>query len=533
MTGLEVPAPDRRPADALQQVPAPRPAPPAGRGEAVPPGAEPEAVYGLLRLAGVDAALPLDVLREVVLCPVDLAPLPADAAGLLGGMNLRGAVLPVVDLRPAIGRTGGRSAEQVAVVVARDGRAVGLLADEVRGVIRLAGSALAPVATTGGRLLFSHAFQHPDDGSVVSLLDADAVLRTPGVPTVADMTRETGALDCAGRTPAARTGGAARAFTLLRCGPHLLALDIAQVHTTVPPPHIRPSVIDSPLCQGVTNFAGRDVPVVDTLALVGLGAMELDEIGAGLVLDLGHGYVILALGELLDLIQVRADDLLPLPALADSRLLAAAADLQRTSAAVSDTVSGSCLVIDGEALVALPELIGLASVNTAADGTTLPGTTSTPATSVAAATGPAYLVYTAGADMVTPLDRVQEILPFPAEITSAPGIDGMLGLVVHRQKAVPVLVLADLLGRGGRPVGPSSCLLLVSVDEEVVAFAVDRLRGIEQLAWADQDHAGAAHPSRDGVLASARLVQAGSEPRLLPELDLTSLARSLRVPQRG
>ena len=87
--------------------------------------------YGLLTVAGVEVALPLSVLREVVPCPSELAELPVSAPGLLGAMNLRSLVLPVVDLRVSFGGPVDRCADQVVAVVADGGQVLGILADEV------------------------------------------------------------------------------------------------------------------------------------------------------------------------------------------------------------------------------------------------------------------------------------------------------------------------------------------------------------------------------------------------------------------
>ena len=179
-----------------------------------------DVVYGLLRLAGMDVALPLSALREVVPCPLELAGIPASAPGLIGAIELRRLVLPVVDLRPVIGRPDDRRPDQVLVVLAHGGQVLGLLADEVRGVTRLPASALVAARARGERLLFSHTFRHPETGSVVSVLDVAALLRLPGVPTVHDAVPASRSLDAGG----ARRRGERRTLTLLRCGEHVLGI---------------------------------------------------------------------------------------------------------------------------------------------------------------------------------------------------------------------------------------------------------------------------------------------------------------------
>src|ERR687894_2819950 len=127
-----------------------------------------------------------------------------------------------------------------------------LLADEVRGVTRLPASALVPARAHGERLLFSHTFRHPDTGRAHSVLDAEAVLSRPGVPTVDDVTREASVLGGAGRG-----SGAVRMLTVVRCGDHRFAIDAAYVHTTLPTPDLRTSVLSGPTCPGVMTYAER------------------------------------------------------------------------------------------------------------------------------------------------------------------------------------------------------------------------------------------------------------------------------------
>ena len=483
-------------------------------------GEDEDVVYGLLRLAGMDIALPLSVLREVVPCPAELAGLPAAAPGLLGAIELRRLVLPVLDLEAAFGRPpGDRRPDQVVVVLASGGQALGLLADQVEGICQVPAGTLVAAQAQGEGLLFSHTFRHPDTGRAYSVLDAAAVLDLPGVPTVIDVTRAAATVRDGG------AGGPRRTLTVLRCGPYRLAVDAEHVHTTMPTPVVRSSVLTSRMCPGTVEYADREVPVVDPLVLLGLGELSREDTGAGLVLDLGPGYVVLALSELLDLAHVAADDVLPTPGFALPR-----PDLLDGMVEVEDI--GDCLVLDGTALLADAQLSGFAAVNTALEiGPSTAGTTASSA-AAAASGAPPYLTYSVGVDVATPLEQVTEILPFPDTLTRTT-VPGLLGLITHRRAAVPVLCLATLLGRGEAEVGPSSCLLLVSVDGGAVAFAVDALRSIAPLTWSDAQQA--VRGSRDEVgatLRSAPLVRVGDDSRLLPDLDLRGRGPAAR-PARG
>jgi purine-binding chemotaxis protein CheW len=478
-------------------------------------GADEDVVYGLLQLAGMDVALPLSALREVVPCPTELAGLPAAAPGLLGAMELRRLVLPVLDLQAALGRPEDRRADQVVVVVACGGRVLGLLADQAQGICQVPADTLVSTQAQGGGLLFSHTFRHPETGRAYSVLDAEAVLQLPGVPTVTDVTRDAGTVRDPGHARGRRT------LTVLRCGEFRLAIDASHVHTTIPTPALRSSVLTSRMCPGTVVYGDREVPVVDPLVLLGLGELPRSDTGAGLVLDLGPGYVVLALSELLELAHVDPDDVLPMPSFALPR-----PDLLDGMVVVE--AIGDCLVLDGAALLTDPQLSGFAAVNTALETTRGGGEPTTLTAAAAAASGaPAYLTYSVGLDIATRLEQVSEILPFPTTLTRT-SVPGLLGMITHRHAAVPVLCLSTLLGRDERQVGPSTCLLLVDTDGGPVAFSVDSLRTIAPLTWTDADQAvrGAAADT-GATLRSAPLVRVGEDTRLLPDLDLRAVARRL------
>ena len=98
---------------------------------------EPRAELVAFALAGQRYALPLSGLREV-LPRAALTPVPGAPGEVVGLLRVRGALLPVVDLRrrlgvpPAPARTGDR------IIVLRDGPVpAGVLADSVEGLVRV------------------------------------------------------------------------------------------------------------------------------------------------------------------------------------------------------------------------------------------------------------------------------------------------------------------------------------------------------------------------------------------------------------
>lgn len=108
-------------------------------------------------------------------------PLPRSPAFMKGVINLRGAVLPIVDLGSRLGLTTGEpSARHVIMVAHIGGRLVGLLVDAVSDIIQLTDEAVQPtpdVASDQVRAFVKGIFAL--DGRMVSLIDLDHILPEP------------------------------------------------------------------------------------------------------------------------------------------------------------------------------------------------------------------------------------------------------------------------------------------------------------------------------------------------------------------
>lgn len=108
-----------------------------------------------LRVGGDHYAI--DIMRvEEILHPAPVTPVPGAPAAVEGVVQLRGTVLPVVDVRRALGQTAARplSASGRLVVCRVGQRRLGLLVDGVSGVFKVDETELkpAPVAPGGDGL---------------------------------------------------------------------------------------------------------------------------------------------------------------------------------------------------------------------------------------------------------------------------------------------------------------------------------------------------------------------------------------------
>lgn len=111
-------------------------------------------------------------------------PLPHAPAYVHGMINLRGVILPVVDLglRLGLSRTQPDSSS-VVVVTEIGGRQIGLLVDAVCDILLLTENMLQEAPDVGAAVVrdFVHGVMTTEDG-IVTLLSLDEVLPTEAVP---------------------------------------------------------------------------------------------------------------------------------------------------------------------------------------------------------------------------------------------------------------------------------------------------------------------------------------------------------------
>jgi purine-binding chemotaxis protein CheW len=102
-------------------------------------------------------------------------PLPHAPADVIGVMNLRGSVIPIIDLAARLGVRSNIDTTRSAIVVAEVGRSVvGLVVDQVSDILSIRGDQIQPVPDLG--MAFDPSFSYgiiPLERAMVCFLDLD------------------------------------------------------------------------------------------------------------------------------------------------------------------------------------------------------------------------------------------------------------------------------------------------------------------------------------------------------------------------
>lgn len=106
-----------------------------------------------------------------------VTPLPHSPAGVLGVINLRGSVIPIVDLAAQLGMGSATATARSAIVVTDvGGRTIGLLVDRVSDILTVAVSDLQPVPPAASILSTNYAQGiFARDKEMICFLDLEAI----------------------------------------------------------------------------------------------------------------------------------------------------------------------------------------------------------------------------------------------------------------------------------------------------------------------------------------------------------------------
>lgn len=103
--------------------------------------------WATFHLGGEQFALPVEEVQEVLL-KQPLTPVPLAPDEILGLLNLRGAIMPAIDLRRRLGFPDGDAREQKLLVLRGAEGPVSVVVDDIGDVFELQGAGWRPVPDT-------------------------------------------------------------------------------------------------------------------------------------------------------------------------------------------------------------------------------------------------------------------------------------------------------------------------------------------------------------------------------------------------
>jgi purine-binding chemotaxis protein CheW len=454
-------------------------------------------------VAGEMFAVPMAPVQEIIRVPA-VAQLPLAPQALVGLANLRGRVLPIIELRRLFACGERDHDDATRALVIHIGQPLGFVVDRVASVISVEPSEIEPaegihsVAATGGYL--TGVIKRPRaDGSTEMLLVVDFARLIEGQFAAVDATRagtagSAGLHEGAALEAAAADAGSSDELRLVSfsVAAQEYALDIGEVQEIVQLPEKLAALPNAPAhVLGLMTLRQRLLPLMSLRTLFGLPALAYSEQQRIVVTALPGGrHVGLVTDSVKEVLSVPRAQAEAMPG-----ILAADADLQEFSA-ICRLENGKRLV----SLIATDRLLRVPGVEAAVDAARAAGdaiatdtATEDPAMRQAGTDDETtddddqVVIFRLGTEEFgVPIMTVQEIVRVPETLTRVPKTPAFVeGVINLRGTVLPVIDQRSRLGLPAVPRSEGQRIMVYTLDGQRTGFIVDSVAEVLRIPRAD------------------------------------------------
>lgn len=426
-------------------------------------------IFGTFFVAESEFAVTVAAIQEVVNEPKQFTDVPLSPDYLIGLFNLRGVIIPVVDLRTIFGFGPPKAdgIERKVAIIEHGEHCFGLLVDRTGDVFNAREAERSVFSRTRGDLretVIDGVFKLENGKRLVQILDPFELLNLDRLPRVA------GALRSA--LSRKKKGPRKQCISFL-IGTSVCAFDMTSIKEIVELERIDNTALASDWTLGAIDLRGSTVPVIDFRLFLGQARTEsIDELiesGSKLmVMKIGDNLISLLVDEIETIISFYDEDLLPFPGVGLER---------------SEIFTG-CLCDDDDRMVLLLDhelVISDEQLKTVTRGhSALFSEKDEAARSSKSASGEkrTLLTFQVGAQFALDIDKVNEVISYPETVMTPPSIPNFIaGMVNLRGELIPIINLRNLYHMP--PIEPEKTKLLVfTKDQNKYAIMVDSVSSI-------------------------------------------------------
>lgn len=240
-------------------------------------------------LAGEEFGAPITFVKEIVRVP-DITRIPKAPHFVEGVANLRGNILPIVNLRERFDLPAGeRTDDNRAVVVEMGGTPTGLVVDQVSEVIRIPNDIIEPpppaVAGSVAAEYLKGVAKLRGGERLILLLDIEKVI--PSDDRAVSAVRASAATDMQAQLQDQRRTLDEEQMVSFRVAGEEYALAIAEVQEIIRVPEITHVPGAPSFVEGVVALRNRLLPIVNLRTRFGVPAAQIDEDSRIVVVNLG------------------------------------------------------------------------------------------------------------------------------------------------------------------------------------------------------------------------------------------------------
>ncbi|PVX78784.1 chemotaxis protein CheW [Paraburkholderia unamae] len=433
-------------------------------------------LYGSFHLAGAELALPVAALQEVVNHPEALTPVPLAPPYLLGLFNLRGTLIPVVDLRQLLNlHAQSTSATRKVAIVETGGVRVGLQFDATGEILRVPRDQVIALATPeGGTPAAIGAVLKLDGGErILQVLAPAVLLGLRDVPHLAQT---------APRVSERRAHqGQRRQNVSFKVGGTALALPMDAIQEIIRVPPLQHSPLADEVCIGMLNLRGATIPVLDFGAFLGFARERAEDARADerriVVLHRNDLHFGLLVDEVASIVAYHDEELLAMPTYGGNAQRALFAGYLAAEGRAGVLLMNATALFDNERIVALA--VGHRDLyrNALAQAEQKRG----------AGARQTLVTFRIGQLIGVRIAQLREVIDYRDDIVSTPGLPEFVRGVLNLRSVLVTVI--DVRGMYGMPPYEDlsrAKVLIVEYEREKYGLLVDAVEDIVTLNGAAQ-----------------------------------------------
>jgi purine-binding chemotaxis protein CheW len=486
-------------------------------------------MYGSFHLDTNELAIDVRMVQEVVNLPEKIMPVPLGPSYLLGIFNLRGIIIPVINLRDLLGLPGTFSPESKVAIVEQGETRIGLMVDRTGEILKNGHEEINAFHYGSGenrkRGVIAGAVKLDGGKRLVQILDIPALFALQGVP-LGDPAQSS-ARDSGARLRKLQANR--RQCISFQMGSARFGLGIDAIQEIIKVPEVQQSALTAGICLGMFQLRGDIVPVIDFAALLRqrepISAASVGEKDSRriIVMKLGterFGFLVDAVESI---VTYYAEDTLPMPKLAQERASMFVGCLSREG-------TGEILLLDHQNILSQSEIHEItrghstlyqhAKDQAQGDAKKNRGARKT------------YITFQLGNLLGLEIGEVQEIIncPPPQELIQPPGWPSHIrGVINLRGKVITVIDGRTIYSLEPRPDGSGGQVLIFEKNGIHFGMIVDSVESIlsfsedEKIKLPDMFYKNSGSTSLGQDVKFAVEVQVGDQKRTLLILDLKPL----------
>ena len=426
-------------------------------------------IFGTFLIGGNEFAVSVSSIQEVVNRPDELTKIPLAPHYLLGLFNLRGLIIPVVDLKTIFGlkHTDTKSSDAKIAIIEHGAHCFGLLVDRTGDVFNARDVDRNDVSRVRGDVresIIGGVFKLNEGRRLVQILDPFELLQLDKLPRVSG--RHNSALS-------RRKRGRRKQCISFKVGESVCAFNMKSIKEIVELKAIDNTALAHGWTLGAIDLRGSTVPVVDFRVFLGdqepIPAHELAGKGYKLiVMKLGDSLISLLVDAISNIISYFDDDLVTFPDVGIQR---------------NDMFVG-CLPNEGNEMVLLLDhkrLLDdeeLSQITMGHSKLFSDGAAQAKQTEDALATKRTFITFSVGSKFALDIESVNEVISFPDSIVHPPSLPSYIeGMVNLRGELIPIINLRSLYDL--EPIEPEKTKLLVFTSNDrkygIMVDAVDAI----------------------------------------------------------